>query len=220
MSKAPPQTSALVQFYHQFLDNENAAQFAAAVSRTYLLSTLVRLGESPHRATRRAAILGLSFLGDIRHNRVVGRALTDPDRGVRMIAESGVEQLWMRDGTSSQRQLLHRIRRLNTTEQTSESCRLATQLIENSPGIAEAWNQRAVGLYIRGDYVAAAKDCRQALRLNPFHYRAVIGRAHCQLEFSDPLGALRSFQTALEINPNLEGIRAQIRYLTRALEEL
>lgn len=220
VSKAPPRTSALVQFYHQFLDDENAAKFAASVSRTYLLSTLVRLAENSDRTSRRAAVLGLSFLGDIRHNHVLGRALTDADRGVRMIAESGVEELWLRDGDSSQRQLLRRIRRLNTAEQTAESCRLASRLIETAPTIAEAWNQRAVGLYIRGDYVAAARDCRQTLRLNPFHYRAVIGRAHCQLEFSDPLGALRSFQTALEINPNLEGIRAQIRYLTRALEEL
>ena len=220
MSKAPPRTAALVHFYYTFLNDENAAQFTASVAKRYALATLERLTTWNDTSTRRAATLALSFLGDIRSNAVLGRALLDDDRGVRMIAETGIEELWLRDGSPAQRQMLRRIQRLNTSGIADEACRLATQLIEASPCIAEAWNQRAIGLYIKGDYVAAARDCRQTLRLNPFHYRAIVGRAHCQLEFSDPIGALKSFRTAVEINPGLESIRAQIRYLARALEEL
>ncbi|MCA9178254.1 MAG: tetratricopeptide repeat protein [Planctomycetales bacterium] len=220
MSQAPPQPTSLVQFYHRFLDDENVADFIASVSERYALTTLQKLCAWPDRPTRRGALLALSFLGDIRHNEVLGRALSDDDRGVRMIAESGIEELWMRDGTPPQRQLLKRIRRLNAAGETDLSARLANRLVDAAPRIAEAWNQRAIALYLRGNYVAAAKDCRQTLRINPFHYRAMIGCAHCQLEFSDPIGALRSFRAALEVNPNLEAIRSQIRYLAQALEEL
>lgn len=220
MSKAPTKTAALVQFYHCFLDHQNPAEFSAAVAQRYTLATLERLADWESAETRRAAVLALSYLGDIRNNHVLGRALSDQDRGVRMIAESGIEELWLRDGTEPQRRLLRRIQRLNTSGAAAESSRLATQLIEAAPRIAEAWNQRAISLYLQGQFVAAARACRQALRLNRFHYRAIVGRAHCQLEFSDPLGALKSFRTAVEINPGLDSIRAQIRYLARALEEL
>ena len=220
MSKAPTRTAALVQFYHCFLDHQNPADFAAEVASRYTLSTLERLASWHDPATRRAAALAISFLGDIRSNAVLGRALCDADRGVRLIAETGIEELWLRDGTSPQRQLLRRVQRLNTAGAAEEAGRLVTQLIETAPQIAEAWNQRAISLFLQEEFVAAARACRQTLRLNPYHYRALVGRAHCQLEFSDPIGALKSFRTAVEINPGLESIRAQIRYLTRALEEL
>jgi tetratricopeptide (TPR) repeat protein len=190
------------------------------VAQRYTLATLERLATWEEITTRRAAALALSFLGDFRNNATLGRALCDEDRGVRLIAETGIEELWLRHGSAPQRMLLRRIQRLNTSGAADEAGRLATKLIESSPHIAEAWNQRAIALYVQGQYVAAARNCRQALRLNPFHFRAVVGRAHCQLEFSDPLGALQSFRTAVEMNPGLESIRAQIRYLTRALEEL
>jgi hypothetical protein len=164
--------------------------------------------------------LALSFCGDMRNNAVLGRALHDPDRGVRMLAESGVSEIWLRDGTPPQQLLLRKIVRLNGAGQAAEAARLATQLIAAAPRIAEAWNQRAVARFQVCDYVRSARDCRQALRLNRFHYKAAIGMAHCQLEFSDPVGALTSLRRAVALFPDLEAVRGQIRFLLRALEEL
>ena len=47
---------------------------------------------------------------------------------------------------------------------------------------------------------------------------AAVGLGHCYLELSDAVGALEAFRRALRMNPDMEGIRAQIQYLERSLE--
>ena len=70
-----------------------------------------------------------------------------------------------------------------------------------------------------GMYEESANDCQQTLDLNPYHFGAAIGMAHCYLELDDPVGALQYFRRAIDINPSMEGVRAQIDFLQRSLEE-
>src|ERR1017187_4383167 len=76
-------------------------------------------------------------------------------------------------------------------------------LIRKSPRFAEAYNQRAIFHFQRGDYVRAINDCEKALRLNPCHFRA----------------ALRIYRRANRINPNLDTVREEIESLERMLGE-
>ena len=93
---------------------------------------------------RRAAILAVGFMGDFSHSHILGRALSDRDRGVRLLADSGIRQLWRRDGSPRQQERLARICRLNNNEQYRDALREACDLLEDAPFFAEAWNQRAV----------------------------------------------------------------------------
>ena len=43
--------------------------------------------------------------------------------------------------------------------------------------------------------------------------------AHCYLELGDGFAALECFRRALKLNPDMEGVRAQVQYLERSLEE-
>lgn len=213
-----PRRPTLQRLYHRYLETEESATFVRDVSRHYLLSTLQRLASGGDCVSRRAAILAIGFLGDYSHNSVLGRALSDRDRGVRLLADSGIRQLWRRDGNDQQQRLLGRLCRLNQSEQYEDAIRESSELIDEAPWFAEAWNQRAVGYFATRQFDAAASDCHQTLELNEFHFGAAIGLAHCYLHLEDPFAALENFRRALGLNPDLEDVRGQIDVLERALE--
>jgi tetratricopeptide (TPR) repeat protein len=208
----------LQQYYQQFLLDQDSAQYVERVHRKYALGTLERLAQAGQRITRRAAVLALGFLGEYSSNGVLGRALIDTDRGVRLLADNGIRSLWCRDGNADDRRRLATLVRLNTAHRYEESIRRATDLVDRSPAVAEAWNQRAIALFNTGRFAESIQDCRQALELNPYHFGAAAGMGQCYLQLRDQVSALESFRRALRLNPGLEGVRAQVAQLQRALQ--
>ena len=209
----------LDRLYLRYLDDENAAGFIAAVSARYSIPTLERLAGRGQFLARRGAVLALSYVGGFSSSPVLALALHDSDRVVRILAESGLCDLWGRDGSESQQQLLRLVARLNDAYQFEEAFVRASQLIDEAPQFAEAWNQRAIACYRLGRYDEAADDCQQTLELNPFHFAAALGMAHCYLDLGDGMAALECFRRAYQLNPNLDAIQGQIEYLEQALEE-
>jgi tetratricopeptide (TPR) repeat protein len=108
--------------------------------------------------------------------------------------------------------------RLNNNEQYIEAIREATELIDEAPWFAEAWNQRAIGYFARQQFEDAANDCHQTLELNAYHFGAAVGMAHCYLQLDEPFAALENFHRALRLNPDLEDVKGQIEMIQRALE--
>src|SRR5262245_56016279 len=116
-----PRRTAIERLYQRYLDTENTAAFVKAVSERYLLSTLERLASGGGHTLRRAAVMAVGFLGDFSHNAVLGRALNDHDRGVRLLADSGIRQLWRRDGNLRQQRQMAHLCRLNQNDQYLEA---------------------------------------------------------------------------------------------------
>lgn len=218
MSPLKPRRPHLTRLYRRYLASEDSAAFIKAVSERYTVATLERLMRHEARVARRAAVLALSFLAGYESNAVLGRALCDSDRGVRVIADNGIRELWLRAGSEVQRQRLAAIVRLNVSGQFERAADAATELIEEAPALAEAWNQRAIAYFHVDLYDDSANDCLQTLELNPYHFAAVVGMAHCYLALDDAIAALECFRRALKLNPDMEGIRAQVAYLKRTLE--
>lgn len=212
-------TPVLQVLYHQYLDDEQSAQFVHEVAKRYSVGTLERLALYGSRIGRRAAVLALGFLGNYESNGVMGLTLRDSDRGVRMLAENGIREIWCRDGSDVQQQKVAVIEQLNGARDFARAEQLATELIEQAPWYAESWNQRAIALFYQEKFEASANDCHQTLEINPYHFGAAVGMAHCYLELSDAFAALECFRRALRLNPDLEGVRAQVQYLERSLEE-
>jgi tetratricopeptide (TPR) repeat protein len=219
VSEVTPRFPRLTRLYQRYLQDEDSARFIRGVAEYYLTATMGRLVLAADRSTRRAATLALGFLGDYQANAVLGRALHDSDRGVRMISENAIRELWKRDGAEHHQQLLETIIRLNTSNQCESALRRASALIDECPWFAEAWNQRAIAFFQLRRFELSADDCQQTLELNPYHFAAAIGMGQCYLELSDPVAALECFRRGLKLNPNLEGVRAQIQFLQRSLEE-
>jgi tetratricopeptide (TPR) repeat protein len=207
----------LEQFYHRYLQNERSADFIASVAGHYSNSTLQRLAAAGNRVVRRAAILALGFLGNYDANEVMGQALRDRDRAVRLLAEHGLRQVWFRAGNSPQYRALHTLVRLNDNGHYHEVIEQSREILAEAPDLAEAWNQRAIAEFSLFDYEESALSCQRALEINPFHYNAAMGLGHCYLQMDQPILALQAFKDAVRINPNLECVRSQIRQLERSI---
>jgi len=209
----------IVDYYEQYLVDQDAAVVIRQASERYTVATLERLSEWGGRMGRRGAVLALGFIGDYTSNAVMGRAMADPDRGVRTLAESGICNLWKRVGSKQQRSQLEKLARLNSSKQHDHALRLATNLIQESPWLAEAWNQRALAHYNRKEFDEAIRDCHQTLELNPYHFPAATGMGKCYLQMRNRVAALEAFRRALRLNPSLDDVRAHIDYLQKTLNE-
>lgn len=218
MSSGSRRIPLLSTLYEQYLSSQDSASFISKVAQSYTQATLQRLVEHPQAPVRRAAVLALGFLGDYEANAVMGRALHDEDRTVRMLVENGLRHIWTRAGNEEQRQELGIVVRLNAAQHFEEARSRANQLLEAAPWFAEAWNQRAVAAYALGDYAAAIRDCHEALEINPYHFAAASGMGQAYLQLGNQVSALESFRRALRLNPDLEGVRAQVTRLARRIE--
>lgn len=205
--------------FQRYLQEEQTARFVADVSQRYTIGTLERLAELGDRITRRAATMALGFLGTYTSNQVLGRRMSDRDRGVRLLAENAIRDLWFRDGSDRQQKTLAAIARMNRSDQHLEAVREATFLIEEAPWFAEAWNQRGIGYFHLGRYLDSANDCHQTLELNPYHYAAAVGMGMSYLELEDLRAALDCFRRALKLNPDLEDVRTRVVLLKQSLKK-
>lgn len=189
-------------------------EFRAAVLARYTEGTLQRVVASPDVKTRRAAALALGLVGTIDSNAAVAALLHDDDPLVQKFAADALWELWFRGGTADQN------RRLRDAARDPDPARARAGfdgLVREAPDFAEAYNQRAIWFFKRGEFARAAEDCEAVLRLNPFHFGAAAGLGQCLAKLGKPRAAIRAYRTALEINPALEHLRDAIRQLERTL---
>lgn len=92
------------------------------------------------------------------------------------------------------------------------------RLVERSPDFAEAWNRRATLHYLMGNDAASISDIQQTLALEPRHFGALSGLGLIMLRNDRPAAALRSFEAALELHPNLPAARAHVEPLRELLQ--
>jgi tetratricopeptide (TPR) repeat protein len=88
-------------------------------------------------------------------------------------------------------------------------------LLERDPDFAEAWNRRATLFWLMRDLSASLRDVRQTLALEPRHFGALSGLGLIFMETDQVEGAIRAFETALEIHPHLPGARQHLEQLEK-----
>jgi tetratricopeptide (TPR) repeat protein len=190
-------------------------EFRTSVRASYTEGTLQRLLRSPDVRTRRAAVLALGLVGTIQSNPATAGMLRDEDVLVQRFASDALWELWFRAGTTDQNWALQQAIR----QPDPVAARAALdELIRQAPEYAEAYNQRAIWFFKRGEYARAVEDCETVMRMNPFHFGAAAGMGQCFLKLKKPRAALRAFQMALEINPTLDHLTDTIRSLEEALD--
>lgn len=212
--------SILLRFYQRYLNDADTAQFIVSVARHYAIGTLQRLVQSGDVYSRRAAALAMGLIGDNSCIPVLGPLLRSADRKLRLVVDDGLRAISARDGTCAERQLLEAIVRCNECGNFEKTIELSTRLIDGAGGLAEAYHQRSLALFQMDSIEYAVEDCRQVLKLNEFHYAAMVGLGHCHLELGDLMEALFWFRRSLEVYPDLEPVRVQVRRLEKAIQEL
>jgi tetratricopeptide (TPR) repeat protein len=209
-------SSSWLQRYQAGLD-----QFKQRVAQRYTEGTLQRLLDTNHNATRQAAVLSLGMFGTMLSNRPLAGMLHDEDTTVRQLAADAMWSIWFRAATLEQQEELQRLVGLAASEENDPEVLLAgfDALIQQAPEFAEAYNQRAIFHFRRGEFARAAKDCERVLKLNPQHFGAAGGLAQCYMKQRKLRAALRAYRRSFRINPNLDGVRQAIQSLEKTLGE-
>jgi tetratricopeptide (TPR) repeat protein len=196
------------------------AKFRRSVEARYFEGTLERLLYSPQAEVRQAAILALGQTGTIHVNGSVAARLRDDDPAARQLAADALWSIWQRGDKPENNQELQRlVQRIAAEADAAEILAGFEALIRRAPRFAEAYNQRAVFHFHRGDYAKAIADCEKALRLNPYHYGAASGMGQSFMKQKKLRAALRVYRRANRINPNLDSVRETIQSLERMLGE-
>ncbi len=196
------------------------SKFKRSVEARYSQATLERLLYSPQAEVRQAALLALGLTGTIQVNGSVAARLRDEDPLVRQLAADALWSIWQRGDKPEHNQELQRlVQRITAEADAAEILAGFEALIRKAPRFAEAYNQRAVFHFHRGDFAKAITDCEKALRLNPYHYGAASGMGQCFMKQKKLRAALRVYRRANRINPNLDNVRDEIQSLERMLGE-
>jgi tetratricopeptide (TPR) repeat protein len=218
VSDFTPQSPILVELYEEYLADHDMSAFLRRTTESYTIGTLERLAATGESMARRGAVLALGRLADYQSNVVVGRALTDLDRGVRTLAELAISRVWLRVGTAAHQRRLAAVEEHLERGDYDRASQLAAKLIQEAPWIAQSWYQRGKAYFHLGQFSACVRDCHQALEINAYHFPAatIMGRAYEMQR--DLVSALETFRRALRLNPNMEEIRARVIQLQRTLK--
>jgi len=94
-----------------------------------------------------------------------------------------------------------------------------TRIIERKPDFAEAWNKRATLYFLVGELRKSLADCDEVMKRNPYHFGALAGysQIYIRLEYYDR--ALDYARRALDVNPNMEGVRRSLMLLEHVREQ-
>lgn len=210
-------SNRLATAYRRYLTTADSATFAWEVDEHYSQLTLLTLLKRGETETRRAAALALGILGNYKAISALARALNDDDRGVRLSADDSFRAILLRDCAPVHHQYLLRVMHLNDGGEYRDAFELAEELVTLAPRFAEAQHQLAISWHGMGNHFQAEGVYRACLWHCRFHYPAWQGLARCRIELGDDPGALMALRRALDICPDLESVRLQIRTLRRKM---
>lgn len=202
-------TTRLAGAYRRYLQSANACRFAHEVNEFYTATTLNALLCRGQVEQRRAAALALGMLGDRGSMDTLGRAISDADRGVRLVADDSFRAVLTRDAAPVHHQQLLRVMHLNDGAEYAAALSPAMILIDQAPTYAEAHYQLAIcwhGLEDLGRAQQAYQNCLWHCR---FHYLAWQSLAKVRYMSGELEKALHALDYCLGINPDLETARMQ-----------
>lgn len=192
----------------------NAAAAPAALSREQALQSL----SHTQVQVRRRAASRLGEVGVMSDTAALQHALRDADDGTRAQAEQAMWRIWGRSGNRR----VDRLYRAGVGQmrggELQKSVATFTRIIELNPEFAEGWNKRATLYFLLGEYQKSLADCAEVIRRNPYHFGALAGYGQIYLRLEDYERSLEYFQRALEVNPNMDGVRLDILLLERLIE--
>jgi len=118
--------------------------------------------------------------------------LKNPDESIRDQATQQLWRLWFQQKGAYGLEVIQRSQVLLEAGETAQAEAVLTELINDQPDFAEAWNRRAVLYYTQGEYQKSLKDCEVVLQLNPVHFGALHGLGLCHAALGDYIAAIQA----------------------------
>ena len=94
-----------------------------------------------------------------------------------------------------------------------------TEVIDQDPNWAEAWNKRATALYMLGDYERSQDDIDKVLNLEKRHFGALAGQGLVNIKLENYEKAIESYQKAQEIYPSMKSPKIMIEKIKYLIKE-
>ena len=131
--------------------------------------------------------------------------------------ENQIWEIWFAHPNSDVERLMQiGVQRMNANRQT-EALIIFSELVENFPDYAEAWNRRATLHYILGNYQESIDDIERVLSLEPRHFGALSGLGLVYLQLDQLRKAKEAFEDLIEIHPNSPNARENLRRVNEDL---
>ena len=208
-------TTRLAAAYRRYLSTADSPRFASEVDEHYSSPTLCSLLSRGDVELRRAAAIALGMLGDRVAIESVGRALADRDRGVRLAADDSFRALLVRSASPNHLQKLLHVMHLNDGGEFGAALAPAIILVDQVPRYAEGHHQLAICWLGLENDVQAEVAYRACLWHCRYHYLAWQGLGRARLVRGDRRGAVAALERCLNICPDMESARVQIRAIRR-----
>ena len=168
---------------------------------------------------RRQAAARLGEIGAMDDTPALRQALRDADADTRGHAEKAMWRIWERSGNQQVDRLYQTGIEQMKGGDLHEAIATFTRIVELNPGFAEGWNKRATLYFMAGEYRKSLDDCAQVIKRNPYHFGALAGYGQIYLRLEDYARALDYFRRALEVNPNMDGVKLNILLLEQLIEQ-
>ena len=92
------------------------------------------------------------------------------------------------------------------------------QMVVLAPDFAEGWNKRATLHWLLGNYQSSLADIDRTLALEPRHFGALSGQGLVYSALEEWDLALRAFEAALRVYPQMRGPRVNAEAIHRLLQ--
>ena len=175
--------------------------------------------KSADAATRAEAIVWLANRGAMADAPLLHERLRDESAFVRGYAEQALWLLWARSGDPAIDALMAKGADEMQAGRLPEAIRIYSEVVKLKPDFAEGWNRRATAYYLAGDLQRSLADCDEVLTRNPRHFGAASGVGQIRFAQEDYEEALVWFRRALDWNPNMIGVEANIHRARELLQQ-
>ena len=134
------------------------------------------------------------------------------------ILENKIWEIWEDHPSNDRRgyrltELLDQGSILINRREFNKAYKIFTQIIIADPNWSEAWNKRALVLYLMKKYQSSLDDIKITLSLEPRHFGALSGRALNYIELKKYEKAIESYRAAQKIYPVIDGANKMIPQL-------
>lgn len=134
--------------------------------------------------------------------------------------EEKIWELWSRSDSPTAEVLLRQAVMATGAAENAASLEILDRIIAAYPSFAEAWNRRATLQFMLGNYNASLGDIEKVLDLEPRHFGALAGRGMIYQRQGKWSAALAAFREALQMNPNMTGVKNAVQELAKREQDI
>ena len=200
-----------------FMDEKQVDSLVADFNPKYH-RVLYQSVKSPDPRERLRAAYILARQGKKEYIGYLEEGLKQDDEGEERMATRLLWSLWFNQAGIDSREILYNCRALMSQGKNDEAIVKLTKLTLRKPEFAEAYNQRALAYFYKGDMEHSISDCKIALELNPIHFGAQSGMGECYLKLRKYDEAKDAFEKALKITPHAPGTKALLEKVNTVLQ--